>query len=107
MDARIKDKDGLTVCPQCGRHYTPVLEVFCAAREKQGMVVNRNRPIQELFPNATPMQREQLITGLCSDECWDAYLGIAPRRGMSPEEAEADREVDIKAINKEYGNGSG
>jgi hypothetical protein len=52
-------------CPNCGKEYEPEL--------------NRKHPemkIQDEFPNATPMQREQHITGLCSDECWNEFLGI-------------------------------
>lgn len=60
------DEDGLTICPQCGRHYTPDLP---------DPPSGPRRPMQEIYPDAKPYQREQLITGLCSDECWDAYLG--------------------------------
>jgi hypothetical protein len=66
MDARELDEQGLTVCPQCKKHYKPVLE-----RPK-----GDNRPVDQIFPNAKLAEREQLITGLCSDECWNKYLGI-------------------------------
>lgn len=29
------------------------------------------RMIQEQFPNREPWEREQLISGICSDECWE------------------------------------
>jgi hypothetical protein len=61
-----KDKEGKTICPQCGKHYVPAL-----GRKPEG----DGRCIQEIFPNATKAEREQLVTGLCSDECWDKYLG--------------------------------
>lgn len=32
--------------------------------------------IQNVWPDWSPAQREQMITGLCSDECWNAYLGV-------------------------------
>jgi uncharacterized Zn finger protein (UPF0148 family) len=64
MDARMKDKDGKTICPACGKHYIPVLG------ERDG-----TRMIQEQFPNATPSEREQLVTGICSDRCWRKYIG--------------------------------
>ena len=35
-----------------------------------------DRNIQDIFPNATSEQREQLITGLCSTKCWNEYLGM-------------------------------
>jgi hypothetical protein len=53
------------ICPNCGKHYIPVL-----TRNP-----NDHRPIQAIFPFAPAWQREQLISGICSDECWDAYLG--------------------------------
>jgi len=69
MDTRQIDEKGLTVCPQCKRHYKPVL----SERPK-----GDNRPINQIFPNAKLFEREQLITGLCSDACWNKYLGIKP-----------------------------
>jgi hypothetical protein len=72
MDSRRKDKDGLTICPQCERHYTPELG------ERQ-MAKNPGKCIQDIYPNAKPYQREQLVTGLCSDACWDNYLGAQCR----------------------------
>lgn len=54
----------LRKCPNCSREYAPDLPPRKA-----------NTVIQEEFPNATPMQREQLITGICSDKCWNEYLG--------------------------------
>jgi hypothetical protein len=32
--------------------------------------------VQREFPFAAPYHREQLISGLCSDKCWDEFLGI-------------------------------
>jgi len=55
----------MTVCPQCNKEYEPVL----GSRD-----MNDDRSIQEIYPNATAIEREQLITGLCSDKCWDNYL---------------------------------
>jgi len=67
MDFRQLDQKGLTVCPQCHTHYKPVL----GERPK-----GDNRPVNQIFPNAKPFEREQLITGLCSDKCWNEYLNI-------------------------------
>jgi hypothetical protein len=53
-------------CPNCKRYYEPIL----------GKRKEPDKLIQEEFPNAEPYQREQLITGLCSDKCWDEYLGV-------------------------------
>ena len=57
-------KCGRTYCPQCERFYTPVL-----GERKQ------HASIQDEFPEATSIEREQLTSGLCSPECWNAYLG--------------------------------
>jgi len=51
-------------CPNCNKEYTTVLD------RKDG------RGIQEQYPNAPAWQREQVISGLCSDECWNEFLGI-------------------------------
>lgn len=64
MDARQKDESGLTICPNCKKHYKPDLG------ERDPDVL-----IQEQFPKATPEQREQLMSGLCSTKCWNEYLG--------------------------------
>jgi hypothetical protein len=36
---------------------------------------NERALIQTVWPNATAIQREQLQTGICSDKCWDQFLG--------------------------------
>ena len=56
----------LVRCPNCGKEYTPEL----GERKHPELV------IQKEFPLATSTQREQLITGICSDRCWDEFLGI-------------------------------
>lgn len=49
-------------CPNCGKEYEPVL------------VRKDDRLIQEQYPNAPAWQREQLVSGICSDKCWDEFL---------------------------------
>lgn len=49
-------------CPICKRSYTPELP------PRDG------RLIQEQFPDAAPWEREQLLTGICSQECWDGIM---------------------------------
>ena len=51
-------------CPACGKVYEPVL----GERKTCDL-------IQVEFPDAEPWQREQLLSGICSDECWDNFLG--------------------------------
>jgi anaerobic ribonucleoside-triphosphate reductase len=53
-------------CPNCGKEYETVLE----------RPIGDNRPIQQIFPKSRKWEREQLITGICSNKCWDEYLGI-------------------------------
>ena len=65
LDVRRKDSEGLTICPECNGHFKPEL----------GERMQPEACIQDEFPNATAMQREQLLTGLCSDKCWNKFLG--------------------------------
>lgn len=64
-----------TECPQCKKKYVidlakePDWEQRLARYLSGGMV-------QGVWPEATPVQREQLMTGICSEECWDNYLGV-------------------------------
>lgn len=57
-----------TTCPNCRKNYETELDA--KPRNK------RTKPIQNLFPDAEPYQLEQCITGICSDKCYDQYLGI-------------------------------
>jgi hypothetical protein len=52
------------ICPQCLKEYETILE----------RPPYDERPIQEIYPNVPPWVREQLITGLCSNECWIEYI---------------------------------
>ena len=67
MDIRERDSQGKTVCPQCGKHYYPILG------ERDPYI-----KIQEQFPSAPQWVREQLLTGICSQKCWEKYLGLKP-----------------------------
>lgn len=72
-------------CPNCSKAYTPVLELGEPGKvalwrhaRAQGPVQLLNRGaklIQEEWPHSTGEEREQLITGICSDKCWNNYLG--------------------------------
>ena len=61
-----KDNKMIKICPNCNKEYVTVLD-----RPKDD-----NRCIQEIFPESKPWQREQLISGICSDKCWDKFLGM-------------------------------
>ena len=53
-------------CPNCNKVYETELELT-------------DKAAQVSYPNESAWKREQLISGLCSDKCWNEYLGI---RGM-------------------------
>lgn len=54
-------------CPVCKKIYKPVLERKLPEEK-----------IQNEFSNAPAWQREQLISGVCSDECWDKLFANTP-----------------------------
>jgi hypothetical protein len=54
----------LRVCPNCHKEYQTVL-----SRKD-------DRVIQEQYPDAPAWKREQLISGICSNKCWNKFLGI-------------------------------
>jgi len=53
------------ICPVCKKEYIPVL----GERRQPELLV------QQEFPDAEPWEREQLLSGICSDECWDGCWG--------------------------------
>jgi len=55
----------IRVCPNCKKEYETELEKPCGD----------NRNIQEIFPNEPAWKREQLISGICSNKCWEEFLG--------------------------------
>lgn len=52
-------------CPVCGK--TTTLNIFKNDYERW----QTGDLIQNVFPYFTCIQRETLISGVCSDECWD------------------------------------
>lgn len=65
----------VTECPNCGMVYTPDLAKRVDYAEKRAKW-DRHALIQNVWPEATAIQREQLQTGICSDKCWDEFLGV-------------------------------
>ncbi len=55
-------------CPNCREGYKTVLER------------KNNKPIQEQYPDAQKWQREQLISGICSQKCWEEFIGLKPKK---------------------------
>lgn len=54
-------------CPNCGKVYWTELERL------------DDRPIQQQYPNEPAWKREQNISGLCSSDCFDEFIGIKPK----------------------------
>ena len=54
------------ICPVCNMEYTPVLT----------RPFTDHRCIQDIFPDAPNWQREQLLSGICSQKCWDECFSV-------------------------------
>ena len=55
------------------------LKVWCyhfKTSYKPKLTRHTDNLIQIEYPQATKEEREQLISGLCSDKCWNEYLGL-------------------------------
>ena len=52
------------------------------------------RPIQEIFPDAPTWEREQLISGCCSQACWEKAMGLPPFEATQFEDDEGDEDVE-------------
>ncbi len=61
-------------CPNCKKQYVPDLAKRPDFTSKR-TTWRGGQLIQNVWPEATSTQREQLITGLCSDKCWTEFLG--------------------------------
>lgn len=64
-------------CPNCGKKYVPDLAKRLDFGTKYIQWKIERELVQKIWPDSTTIQREQLITGICSDNCWDKFL--APR----------------------------
>jgi len=63
----MRTQDGKVKCPYCLKVYHPILEM----PDKED-----TRSMQKIYPKTKRWEREQLITGICCDRCWDSYLGV-------------------------------
>lgn len=64
-------------CVNCGTDYIPTLSGLWGFQEKY-LRWRNGESIQDVWPDATATAREQLITGICSDKCWNQFLGVSP-----------------------------
>lgn len=62
-------------CPNCQKEYVPELTLQPGFDDKFWEWKHERKLIQNVWPHSTPTQREQLQTGICSDKCWDEFLG--------------------------------
>ena len=81
------NQDGLILCPNCNKMYKPTLT------RKTNLV------IQAEHPQATKEQREQLISGLCSNKCFNQFVGLP----FTSNDTDDDNSVVIGELRKEDG----
>lgn len=55
-----------TTCPNCGKEYVPLIDRYPENRMK----------IQRQYALSNLILKEQKITGICSDKCWDEFCGV-------------------------------
>lgn len=53
-------------CMQCA-----TVKKFTLEKDKVAMWRRREAYLQDLFPQLSSIDRESLISGVCSDECWE------------------------------------
>ena len=70
----VEDNDPEVQCPACAKIYVPDLAKE-PDWESKLLLWKGGQLIQRVWPDANPYQREQLQTGVCSDECWDKFVG--------------------------------
>ena len=64
-------------CPNCNKEYEPVI-----SKVDPKFNINYDRwkikreLIQNVWPNFSLNEREQLQTGICSENCWSEFLGV-------------------------------
>lgn len=56
-------------CPVCKKFVGREMDLDCLSRYFSG------HPIYAAFPLLSPIEREFVQTGICSDECWDSLFG--------------------------------
>lgn len=59
-------------CPRCGKKYVPHLAYSTDFKDSYALYL-RGASLKEVYPKSTPIQQAQIITGICSEECWGAW----------------------------------
>lgn len=68
-----------TKCPSCKKLYMPDLQKRPDFKARYTQWKFERELIQNVWPDSegfTSTQREQLQTGICSDKCWDEWIGL-------------------------------
>lgn len=61
-------------CPQCLKEYVALLSQRADWPERWHRWRVEGEMIQDVWSFVPRWVREQLLSGLCSEECWDEYL---------------------------------
>lgn len=61
-------------CPNCKKEYVPELMAMPGFDHRFQQWKYGRKLIQDVWPDATAIQREQLQTGICSDKCWEEFM---------------------------------
>jgi hypothetical protein len=65
----------MATCPQCRKKYVPAIQERDPTFSYGLFLWRGGELIQNVWPDATASEREQLQTGMCSSECFTAFLG--------------------------------
>ena len=75
MSANLSPAGPTRKCPECGEDFVPdLVDIDPEFYSNHYRWRSQKLLIQNVWPDATLIQREQLQTGLCSDMCWDSWL---------------------------------
>lgn len=66
----VDEKSVTVTCPNCGRAYVPLLD----RPEEERLDLKIKYGLSYLI------LKEQKITGICSDSCWDEFLGVKKKK---------------------------
>jgi len=86
-------------CPHCGVIYEPKLAQRPTFAE-EFIHWQLGNYIQDIWPEASPIEREQIMTGFCSDECWQAAFPEDPEDGEH-RPAVYDSEEELREANED------
>ena len=71
---QLAEKKYIATCPSCGETKMLSLASIFVDFEDKLKRVQEGELIQDVFKLATTFQREQALTGICSERCWLKFL---------------------------------